>query len=987
MKQGVWTLRRLLVAQFLLSVIVFNGLVTVAAKEDNLALQNEWRTIQFETNQVTAPDIVLSPNGEWMIFTMVGKLFRLPVKGGEAEQLTFGPHYDNDPAISPDGKLVAFESDRDGSNGNIFVLDLATREIRQVTREIWADRPAWSPDGKTIAYLRLDRSSWRPREVMIRPPAEIRRVKLEGGDAETLREKGEFFSVFFLPDGRLAWTQVEELAAPRRVTTKIQAIGADKNVTTLRTFDALSYPVLPHPNEGFYVWNFKLDWSVRELVFATTSEGKDRRITYVSGEQNGFALSKDNATIYVGNHGHLWKVTIVNGRREFIPFKAKVTMVVRPRTLPSTWTPPSVGTVRGLRAIREPRLSPDGSKAVFQALGDIWEQLIGGAIARQVTEGEGIKSNPVFSPEGSQLAFIRSVGNKEEIQVLEFKSSKTRTVAPATECGYEQMSWSRHGELIAATACDHDIIAIDPQTASMRVLVPKVSDWEPSPYLAADGKTLYYQAELKGSKPSLYRLRLESGEKAEAIKPASWDGPVEINENRIAEPVRNQTGIIVSSLNSGDKSEDKKILKDADGHQFSFLPDGSGLLYVAGNKLFRQFFGDGLRKEIPIRIEKRIPSPPPVFIDRVRILDYAAGGFTEEKSLLLENGRISWIGKAGKRRLPAGTIQIDGAGRYAIPGLFDNHGHGSGCGGVASIANGVTSVRNMGGVLEAQNAFADRSDLTGEPLARCFYSGRILEGAQGRVEDFYFVHPENEEEARNYVRRWKEQGVHFIKLYERLPWTMQRAASEEARRLGLPVEAHGNRHEWAVKGVISGYTGLTHWELGYHDDMIQMFKVTGTRWEPTLPTPWGNRLLYQNEPERFPAQFPQIIQLPAQISDLAMRGGWNEKLRTMNLAYRQGITFLPGTDAVPEGLSLQWALEFHSQAGIPPLEVLRLATQVSAKELGAEKELGTIEAGKLADLILLDANPLEDIKNTQKIYRVFKGGWMFDPKVLQPNRN
>ncbi len=89
-----------------------------------------WRTIQFETTQVTAPDVAVTPDGEWLIFTMLGKLFRLSVKGGEAEQLTFGPYFDANPVVSPDGKQVVFDSDRDGSAGNIFLLDLATREIK-----------------------------------------------------------------------------------------------------------------------------------------------------------------------------------------------------------------------------------------------------------------------------------------------------------------------------------------------------------------------------------------------------------------------------------------------------------------------------------------------------------------------------------------------------------------------------------------------------------------------------------------------------------------------------------------------------------------------------------------------------------------------------------------------------------------------------------------------------------------------------------------
>ena len=105
------------------------------------------RTIEFETTEVTQADVALSPDGQWLIFTVLGHLFRLPVEGGTAEQLTFGPYYDTDPIISPDGARVAFVSDRDGSEGNVFVLELATGDIKQVTHPArWGSRSACSPD-------------------------------------------------------------------------------------------------------------------------------------------------------------------------------------------------------------------------------------------------------------------------------------------------------------------------------------------------------------------------------------------------------------------------------------------------------------------------------------------------------------------------------------------------------------------------------------------------------------------------------------------------------------------------------------------------------------------------------------------------------------------------------------------------------------------------------------------------------------------------
>jgi imidazolonepropionase-like amidohydrolase len=122
--------------------------------------------------------------------------------------------------------------------------------------------------------------------------------------------------------------------------------------------------------------------------------------------------------------------------------------------------------------------------------------------------------------------------------------------------------------------------------------------------------------------------------------------------------------------------------------------------------------------------------------------------------------------------------------------------------------------------------------------------------------------------------------------------------------------------------------------------------------------------------------------------DNAMRGVWVQQLAAIRAAHRRGVKLLAGTDSTHEchfyGSSLHWELEHFVQAGIPPLEVLRIATQQAAEAVGAQDDLGTLEPGKLADIVLLDKNPLEDIRNTQTIWRVIKGGWLFDPEKLRP---
>ena len=168
-------------------VLVTSVLPNTAAAQDD-----GWRTIEIETTEVTSPDVAVSPDGEWLVFTMLGHMFRLPVEGGTAEQMTFGPYYHSDPVFSPDGLRLAFVSDRDGSDGNVFVLDLVDGQITQVTHEPWAARPTWTPDGESIVYLAFMRELALSR-YQFPPFAEVRRIGVSRGATETLSDSPGFF--------------------------------------------------------------------------------------------------------------------------------------------------------------------------------------------------------------------------------------------------------------------------------------------------------------------------------------------------------------------------------------------------------------------------------------------------------------------------------------------------------------------------------------------------------------------------------------------------------------------------------------------------------------------------------------------------------------------------------------------------------------------------------------------------------------------------
>jgi imidazolonepropionase-like amidohydrolase len=217
------------------------------------------------------------------------------------------------------------------------------------------------------------------------------------------------------------------------------------------------------------------------------------------------------------------------------------------------------------------------------------------------------------------------------------------------------------------------------------------------------------------------------------------------------------------------------------------------------------------------------------------------------------------------------------------------------------------------------------------------------------------------------------------------------------------VVGHGYNVEMATKSVTLGYAGVEHsgWENRFYDDVLQMLALAGTRWDPTLGHPLGLEVLVRDEPERL-AETKYRAMTPARLirttqtfrflkvaGDHALHGIWAQQLAAVRAAHHRGVrlqagSHVPGPYPV---VSLHWELEHFVQAGIPPLDVLRIATQDAAAAVGAEDHLGTLEVGKLADIVLLNANPLDDIKNTQTIWRVIKGGWVFDPEKLRPERN
>jgi len=422
----------------------------------------------------------------------------------------------------------------------------------------------------------------------------------------------------------------------------------------------------------------------------------------------------------------------------------------------------------------------------------------------------------------------------------------------------------------------------------------------------------------------------------------------------------------------------------------------------------------------------------------VNVVDVRTGEIRPDQVVIIEGNRIREVGPRKSTRYPRNAPAANAHGGYLIPGLWDMHVHlvfgdwfpdAEDISLPLFVANGITGVRDMGSELSVVQRWRDQIE-GGELLGpRIFTPGPMLDGPKPRFPSSLAI--ATPEDGRKAVDELKQDGADFIKLQSLIPRDAVFAIAEEAKKQDIPFVGHvpdsvrasemsnAGMHSFEhligifegsspledefIKGDKSETKFLASYDPGRAAALAQLLAKNQTWQCPTLVWERGGNLLDVTDftkdtrakyvpaywKEKTWKDFDHEVQTVFNTDDLATRRKFIEKeLEVVQLLHKAGVPFLAGTDTPPgvyifPGFSLHEELQRFVAAGFTPLEALQTATLNPAIFFHMENDLGTAEKGKFADLVLLEENPLTDIRNTQKIAAVVLNGRYLSHDDLQ----
>jgi len=1058
-------------------------------KKPPLPLKSD-RKIEFTTDEGTWLSLDVSPDGKTIVFELLGDLYTLPVEGGQAKLISGGMAFDSQPKFSPDGKWIAFLSDREGSD-NIWIIHPDGTGAKQVSKDPGSDfvTPSWAQDGKYIFVSKAPSGigAYELWMYHVDGGSGIQITKSRPSPAVQRKDRPNDVGVVASADGKYLY--YAERHGPFSYNTMLplweikrkDRKTGDEDTIIQQSLSAFRPVLSPDGKSMLYVSRFETESGLRMRNLET---GEDKWVRYPITRDDqesrftrdvfpGYAFLPGGQEIVYNQDGKIRRLNVMTGAESIIPFTAQVSQELGPKLD----FPQKVdqGPVKA-RLIQDTTESPDGKKLAFSAMTHLFTIELPNGKPMQMTTGNAHAYQPAWSPDGQWITYVSWTSDGGQLWKIPAAGGTPQQLSKSLGV-YSNPAWSQDGSrivLLRGNAYDRDnstfdggqtgnadLIWIPSNGGDANLILPARGAGGPHFTHEKDRIYLYTPAGLVSLRYDGTDRRTHLQVKGQGIffaeEPVPADDIVPSPDGQWAlAHISNQLYVVAMppvggeapTINTSGPSVPLKKLTDIGADYFGWADDGKTITWAVGASYFRQPLSsisfeppkdenkEGDKKDADkkdadkkdadkadkkddkkedkkpqkfkeqekdvteIAVDLEVPRKTPkgtVVLRGATIVTMKGDEVLKNADIVIEDNRIKSVGL--KATVPAGAKVIDVHGKTITPGFIDTHAHWfeirrgildtQNWAFMANLAYGVTAgldVQTGSNDMFAYQDLVDTGDIIG---LRAFSTG------PGVFSDNNF---QSMEEVKGVLTKYqKYYGTHNIKSYIVGNRKQRQFMVQAAKELEMmPTTEGGLDLKLDLTHVIDGFHGNEHTLpiTPLYKDVLGLFAKSGIAETPTLIVnyggPFGEDYWYEFSEVHDNAKLNHFTPHRVMDEKTKRRPAWFRKdeyafprlaAQVAKLSREGGLVGV-GSHGQLQGLGYHWELWMLASGGMTPMEVLRCATVNGSKIVGRPNELGTIEPGKLADLVIFDKNPLDDIHNTNTIHWVMKNGELFEGDTL-----